>query len=1026
MGNTRKNGIMDFGIDRIFEVAPWTVAETSFDAARNEASESIFSLANGYMGARGAFDEGFDGPSMEGCYIAGVYVKEKQVYNWKRKCMPDYGNFMTHATNWLRTFITVGDERLDMAHSVIQDYRRELDMRNGLLTRRLTFRTGAGHLTELCWERFISHDDRHLAATRVTVKALNHDQPVQIEFLLDAQKENTYHGNLCRHGVTVRRAAGPDGIELVRRIETTGHHYSHRMSLRSSEADLLKNAAYLNEENEVGCRVAFTPVAGREYTFDRIVSVWTSREAGYPFGLIPKSSDSVKADPGLCERMLNFLKDKSSAHCDSYKDLSYAELKERHIATIHATWDRLDIEIDGDDLSQQGVRYCIFQLFNTYQGQDPYLNIGAKGMTGEWYFGRYFWDSEAYCLPYYLFTDPSSARRLLEYRYNTLDKARERARQFNLKGAWYPWQTIDGSEDLGYWEYSFGEVHINGIIPYAIYNYTRTTGDTSYLYEKGLEVLIEQSRFWASRVSYIPCRSGYGVLKCMGPDEYQQVVDNNYYTNYIAQWTLRYTIASIEGARKNAPEDAARILKKVEFDDTESGLWQEIADMMLLPYDEKLGIFVQDDSFLSLEPSFREHLSKENDIPLEKYWTIDRFQRCDLIKQADVLMMLFLFRDVFSVEQTASNYQFYEQRTIHGSSLSPSVHSILAARIARYHQAYQYYLWASRVDLDDYNNNVYEGLHISSMAGTWMNIVFGFGGVVVEDDALALNPHLPCPWKSLSFKIHFRNRLVEVKMAEDSTMCRLIPEGDGDEAEPLKVKIGGAETLISQTPVAVPAAPRPQQDFEAVVFDLDGVICDTAHYHYKAWKTLADEHGIYFDSRINERLKGVSRMDSLNIVLEKSAKTYSPAEKEAMADTKNRLYREMLKEIAPDNLLPGIEAFLKGLRDDGIKTALYSASRNTDTILERLGIRDLFDEVITGNDVARNKPDPQGFLMAAERLGVQPSACVGVEDAFAGIQAAASAGMKTIGIGYKSDLYNADYVLSSTAYLTKDKLEMLF
>lgn len=1010
---------MHFGIERTFDVHPWKVIESSFNPAKNEFAESIFSLSNGYMGSRGNFEEAYDGRTMEGCYIGGVYVKEKQVYNWKRKCFPEYGNIMAHTTNWHRAYIEVDGERFSMTGSAFSDYIRQLDMKQGIVNRSLVFKTKTGALTQIEWERFVSHNDSHIACARIHIRALNHSKQIKIYLLLDGVQENSYYGNTMQHSESVFQKADEENMVLLKKIKTTGHFYIHQMTARGIEES---QKEYINEDKKIGLVLTVNPEQQKEYYFDRIVSVWSSRDAGYPFGLISKDSDSAVIEPKIENEIINFLKEKSAKDISNYSNATYASLRNRHIDKVEQSWASLDIKIEGDDLSQQGIRYCMFQLFSTYQGQDRFLNIGAKGFTGEWYFGRYFWDSEAYCLPYYLFTNPSAAEKLLEYRYNTLDKARQKAADFGHKGAWYPWQTIDGSEDLGFWEYAFGEVHINAIVPFAIYNYTRTTGSTDYLYSKGIEVLIEQSRFWASRTSYIPYRNGYGVLKSMGPDEYQQVIDNNYYTNYMAKWTLLYTIDVISQMKDNASDNLQNVFDKIKFSESEIDKWKKIADNMLLIYDEKLRIFVQDDSFLSLEPYFREQLTKDDDIPFEKKWTIDRFQRVDLIKQPDVLLMLFHFRDKFSVEEIADNYKFYEQRTVHGSSLSPSIHSILANMIGRHNQAYEYYLWASRLDLDDFNNNAYEGLHVSSMAGTWMNIVFGFGGLVIGANGMCCNPRLPEKWKSLEFKVHYKGKLLKISIDREKVVC------DGESGSEVTATIYNQQVKITtgcqkiQVPNKIYNIPR----LQAVIFDLDGVICNTSEYHYLAWEKIAEQEGIYFDRRINERLKGVPRMRSLEIIMEKRQREYSYDEMQKLAKAKNEIYLKILESMSSVDVLAGMADLLDELHRSKIKTAIYSASKNTELILGKIKISKKIDTVITGNDVVEPKPHPEGFLLAAKRLSIEPRDCAVVEDAFAGIEAALKAGMKTIGIGNKIDLYNADYVLPTTAYLNKEKLEMLF
>ncbi len=1010
----------NFGIERLFTEDPWKIVQRDFDVSKNEIVESIFSQANEYMGTRGNFEEGLAADTLEGCYIGGVFAKETLFYNWKRVGFPTYENSMIHTTNWLRISVTIDGEEFSMSESRYLDFYRELDLQQGVLKRELIFETSTGLQTKLAWERFVSLYDRHMGGIRLTVEALNHTEPVRLSLGLDSTRENRDLSNTRTHARALRQDCRPNDLALLMRIDTTGQYYIHRMVVDTGDIDCQQ------EEHQVGERsiaygFTFTPQEGRAYSITKLVSVWTSRDAGYPYGLIPKETSSTEIDPDIEQEITQFLVEKSQKNLIQYEThQGYETLKDAHTRRMAEIWNSLDIEIKGDHLSQQGIRYNMYQLFSTYQGHDPYLNIGAKGYTGEYYWGRTFWDSEAYCLPYYLLTHPEAALKLLEYRYNTLDKARARAKEFGLRGACYPWTTIDGSEDCAFWQY-YNELHINAIIPYAIYLYTIVTGERHYLLTKGVEILVEQARFWVSRSSYVPHRDGYAINRITGPDEYQQLVNNSYYTNYMAKWTLEYALQSLAELEESDPTSYANLCQRTTFAEQEKKDFANVAKKILLPSSEKYGVFPQDDMFFDLDPCFREDLTRD-DIPIEHRWPIDRFTRMDILKQPDVLLLMVLFRERFTKDQKNDNYRFYEQRTVHGSSLSPSIHSILASEIGRHQQAYSYYLWSSRVDLDNFNNNTQDGLHISSMAGTWLNIVYGFGGLVISEDGLKFCPTIPDSWDEYIFRIRYRGSLIRLTVSHQDIYCCLL------EGEPLQIRINDLDLRVGSEPQCVPMLEdfRAKPALRGVIFDLDGVITDTARYHYKAWKQLADREGIYFDEVINERLKGVSRVESLNIIMERRKRDYSKGELDALAAQKNTAYVKLLENLTPDDILPGIKEFIQELKESNNQVAICSASKNADSILERLGIARLFDAVITGNHTTRSKPDPQGMLLAAEQLGLTPAECVVIEDAFAGVEAASAAGMKSIGIGDKLKLHNADYVLNKTLHLTLERVEMLF
>jgi beta-phosphoglucomutase len=340
-------------------------------------------------------------------------------------------------------------------------------------------------------------------------------------------------------------------------------------------------------------------------------------------------------------------------------------------------------------------------------------------------------------------------------------------------------------------------------------------------------------------------------------------------------------------------------------------------------------------------------------------------------------------------------------------------------------QAYDYYLWSSRLDLDNYNRNSHQGLHISSMSGSWMNIVFGFGGLQFSKDKLVLNPSLPQGWNKLSFKIVYRGNQLQFIINKEQIECRLL---NSENNKPVELLVADKSVVLSNANKVHTEALIQKLPIEpkAVIFDLDGVICDTAEYHYLAWKSIADEEGIYFDVHINERLKGVSRMKSLEILMEKATRSYTDDELADLAEKKNNIYKDFLKDLTPSDILEGIEGFVQKLKEKGFKLGICSASKNAPGILDYLKATDWFDAIVSGNDPVEPKPHPAGFILAAEKLGVDPKYCVVVEDAFAGIESAKQAGMKTLGIGYKLILHNADYTLPSTKYLNLERIHLLY
>ena len=434
--------------------------------------------------------------------------------------------------------------------------------------------------------------------------------------------------------------------------------------------------------------------------------------------------------------------------------LTFEGLLEMQKEDWAAIWETSDIVIEGDEKAQQGIRFNIFQLNQTYQGKYAHLNIGPKGFTGEKYGGSTYWDTEAYCLPFYMATKGAEvARNLLLYRYKQLPQAIENAQKLGFTGgaALYPMVTMNGEECHNEWEITFEEIHRNGAIAFAIYNYTRYTGDESYLKEYGMEVLIAIARFWAQRVNFSEEKKQYVILGVTGPNEYENNVNNNFYTNYLASWCLSHAATM---ALKYKSERQWVTIKELKE-------WSDIVEHMYLPYSEQYDVYLQQDGFLDKDLKPVSAIPTE-ERPLNQHWSWDRILRSPYIKQADTLQGFYFFEERFTKEQLQKHYEFYEPFTVHESSLSPCVHSVLASALGKTEEAYALYLRTARLDLDDYNKEVHEGLHITSMAGTWLSIVEGFAGMRVKNGALTFTPRLPKQWKRLSFKVIFRGEVKEV------------------------------------------------------------------------------------------------------------------------------------------------------------------------------------------------------------------------------------------------------------------------
>ncbi len=708
----------------------WQIIEEGFDPHLNRISESLFSLGNGRMGQRANFEEEYTGDTHQGSYVAGVYYPDKTRVGWWKNGYPEYFAKVLNAPAWIGIHIKIGRVSLDLAKCKVTDFRRVLDMKQGLLHRSFTASLPGGKKLKIDAKRFCSMADGEVGAIRYSVTPVNFSSAATITLSIDADVVNK-DSNYDEKFWTEISKESSAGLSLVTaETKKTFFHVATGMTYSiTSDGKAVKGKVKASRREQY---------ADNEVTIRLKIGVET---VIYKYGVVLSSENHPK--PKLAQLAKKKLKD--------IRTKGYDKLFATHADVWANTWQKCDITIEGDAAAQQGIRFNIFQLMQTYTGADERLNIGPKGFTGEKYGGSTYWDTEAYCLPFYLGTsDPKVARNLLVYRHKHLQKAIENGAKlgFTDGAALYPMVTMNGEECHNEWEITFEEIHRNGAIAYAIFDYIRYTGDEEYLFEFGLEVLIGISRFWAQRVNWSADKQKYVMLGVTGPNEYENNSSNNWYTNMFAVWTLNYTLKAVEQVRKRNTARYDKILAKAKFNEkTELAKWKDIADKMYFPEDKQRGVFLQQDGFLDKELLTVKDL-RPQDRPLNQKWSWDRILRSCFIKQADVLQGFYFFEEQFSKDQLKRNFDFYEPMTVHESSLSPCVHVILASKLGYKEKAYEMYLRTSRLDLDDYNNDTEDGCHITSMAGTWMSVVKGFGGMRVNDGKIHLTPYIPDQWKS--------------------------------------------------------------------------------------------------------------------------------------------------------------------------------------------------------------------------------------------------------------------------------------
>ncbi len=749
----------------------WSIIEEGFDAESVKSSESLFSIGNGAMGQRANFEETYSGETFQGSYIAGVYYPDKTKVGWWKNGYPEYFAKVLNAPNWIGIDIEINGENLDLAKcKSVSNFKRELNMKEGVYFR--SFSAILQNNTEISVSicRFLCMKLDEVGVINYEVSPINNDAKIIFKPYVDAgisNEDTNWEEKFWE-------------IQDIQKQENSAFVTARTLKTHFIATTFMHNTILLNHQN---LNLSPNNSAISKDKIELHYEVQTAKGTTASIQKIGGYTVSLNHDNTLIA---------AKNGIQSALQLGYDNLLIEQSNEWAKIWEMSDITIDGDVKAQQGIRFNIFQLNQTYLGKDSRLNIGPKGFTGEKYGGSTYWDTEAYCIPFYMATkDQEVARNLLTYRYNQLDKAIENAEKLGFKNgaALYPMVTMNGEECHNEWEITFEEIHRNGAIAFAIFNYYRYTGDYSYIPEKGLEVLIGIARFWHQRATFSADKDRFVILGVTGPNEYENNVNNNFYTNYIAKWCIDYTLEQIQKVSNVYASDYTRIMNKAKLSNAEMVQWKAVADKMYFPYSEKYNVYLQQDGFLDKELVKVADLDKSQR-PINQKWSWDRILRSPYIKQADVLQCFYFFEEHFSKDELLHNFEFYEAFTVHESSLSPCVHSIQAAVLDKMDMAYTFYLRTSRLDLDDYNKEVEEGCHITSMAGTWMSIVEGFGGMRVKNDSLHFAPKIPKEWKGYSFKINFRNQILKVAVNQNETVFSL--EGDKE----ITVFVNGKSILV--------------------------------------------------------------------------------------------------------------------------------------------------------------------------------------------------------------------------------------
>ena len=751
----------------------WNMIEKKFNPNFLAQAETMLAVGNGYLGMRGCPEEG--GPAgQEGTFINGLYESWPIVYGEEAYGYAKTGQTIVNATDSKIIRLYVDDEPFWLPNANLLSYDRRLNMKAGMLEREILWETPSGKQVLIKSQRLVSFQHRHLAAISYEVTVQNAHAPVVIASqLITTHRQNSKDDNDPRKAKAFKDKVLHPLMNVVqdRRVVLCHSTKNSKMMLGCGIDHTLETEcpySYKGESSEEFGQVVFTVEAqpGQSIHLTKYMAYHISHTASFE-----EIDDRV-------ERTLN------RAVTSGFSSLQTGQQE-----YMDEFWQRSDIQVTGLSESrikrsnveiQQAIRFNLFHILQA-AGRADGTGVAAKGLTGQAYEGHYFWDTEIYVMPFLIYTNPRMAKNLLSYRYRLLDKARARARELSKKGAMFPWRTINGDEASAYYAAGTAQYHINADIMYALKKYVNATGDEEFLKEYGSEMLVETARLWADLGFFSERKEGrFCINGVTGPDEYNTVVNNNLFTNLMAQGNLRYAVETMEWLQEKDPNAFAILQNKTQLDLAEIEEWKTAADNMYIPVDERLGIHPQDDSFLD-----KERWDFEN-TPPEKYPLLLAFHpltiyRHQVIKQADVVLAMFLHGENFSLEQKKRNFEFYDPLTTGDSSLSSCIQSIIAMEIGEFDKAVLYARVALLMDLADVGGNVKDGCHIASMGGTWMTMVYGFAGMRDYDGVLTFRPRRPPDGEGIMrIPLTMRGQRIEVEIdAEARTVKYSLREGEG-------------------------------------------------------------------------------------------------------------------------------------------------------------------------------------------------------------------------------------------------------
>ncbi len=759
-----------------FQISPWELRWNTLDLDALERTESIFALSNGHIGMRGTFEEG-EPRGLPGTYLNGFYEQHPLPYAEAAYGYPEDGQTIVNVTDGKIIRLLVQDEPLDMRYGRAIEHHRVLDFRSGTLRRDTVWESPTGRRVRVRTERLVSFTQRAVAAIRYEVEPIDDNLQLVVQSELLANEPIDSYSKDPRVAATLSQPLAAEDA-VARDYRAVLVHHTRRSGLRMAAG----MDHEIETENGSRCDIEAEEDLARLTAAVDVPKGSTLRVTKY----LGYGWSARRSAPAL--------RDQVDAALAGALQTGWAGLVAEQRRYLDDFWATADVEIDGDDELQQAVRFALFHVLQA-GARGESRAIPAKGLTGPGYDGHSFWDTETFVLPVFTYTAPEAARDALRWRHSTIDKARDRAEALGLEGAAFPWRSINGAECSAYWPAGTGAFHVSADVSDAVVRYLSATQDTEFERDQAVEILVETARLWHS-LGHHDVHGGFRIDGITGPDEYTAVVDNNVYTNLMAQWNLRQ--ASDVCARQ--PEAAAML--GVTEDETKA--WRNAADKMVLPYDEVLEVHPQSERFT-------EHAEWDfENTPDERYPLLLNFPYFDLyrkqvVKQADLVLAMYLRGDAFTPEQKARNVAYYEARTVRDSSLSACAQAVMCAEVGHLDLAYDYFAEAALTDLHDLHHNVRNGLHIASLAGAWMVAVAGFGGMRDHNHTLHFSPRLPRAISRLAFRLTYRDSRFAVEIGQGEATYTLL------EGPEVTVTHHGADLLITEAPESRSIPPAPDR-----------------------------------------------------------------------------------------------------------------------------------------------------------------------------------------------------------------------